>query len=159
MKNRFPLLVLPTYLALTADFSIVNIVVGILMAVAIGLLLPSSTKAMQWKRVPNAVLSGVVYSLALLKDTIWSGFAVSKVVLTPSIDLKTGVIKVNCHVTNEVQLALLAHSITLTPGEMVIGLDPVAGVLSMHCLDVEESERTIRETVKKRSALLERILL
>lgn len=104
--------------------------------------------------------------LALLSYTwgiLWNGFRSSlkvvKLVLSPKIELATGVIALQTGDLSERQLltALSAHSINTTPGEMVIDIAD-GGVLYVHCLDLEASRPVVEEEQVRRLKLLRRIL-
>jgi multicomponent Na+:H+ antiporter subunit E len=51
---------------------------------------------------------------------------------------------------------LSAHAITLTPGELVLGIDD-QGVLYVHCLDVTQSAAYAAEAQQLRQELLSKI--
>lgn len=51
-----------------------------------------------------------------------------------------------------------AHSITITPGEMVVEYDKSGKVMYVHCVDVEQSGKTLDTAQAYRLAYFKRIL-
>jgi len=51
-----------------------------------------------------------------------------------------------------------AHSITITPGEMVVDYDKEGKVMYVHCVDVEQSGKTLEPAQTYRLAYFKRIL-
>jgi multicomponent Na+:H+ antiporter subunit E len=105
---------------------------------------------------PVAIL---LYTGEILWNGLLSSFKVVKLVLSPRINLATGVIALQTGDLSETQLltALSAHSINTTPGELVIDIAD-GGVLYVHCLELEASRKVIEQEQARRLALLRRIL-
>lgn len=147
------------YLGLTAHFSVGNLIVGLLVALAAtALLRPTTGASLNWRRLPGALLALAQYLLILARELIVSGFQVAVIVLTPSLPIRPGIIAIPSGCESELATALSAHSITLTPGEMVVEIDEDR-VMYTHVLDVTHAEQHVANAQTMRRELLQRIFV
>ncbi|NDJ53778.1 MAG: Na+/H+ antiporter subunit E [Chloroflexi bacterium] len=91
------------------------------------------------RRLPDQVLAFVLYTLIMLKDIAVSSIDVTRRVLSPRMPLASGIvaIEVDDESTHQLMAALSAHSINLTPGEMVVDFDGTK-TMYVHALDVHD---------------------
>jgi multicomponent Na+:H+ antiporter subunit E len=82
---------------------------------------------------------------------------VARVVLTPGVSLRQGIIAIPAETSSDLGRALSAHAITVTPGEMVVEMDE-EGTMYTHCLDATAAAETAVAHQRQRRAMLERIL-
>lgn len=110
-------------------------------------------------RTLDQPLAILIYGGTILLSGLKSSLKVVKLVLSPKIELETGIVALNTGDLSESQLltALSAHGINTTPGELVIDIAD-GGVLYIHCLNLEASSRVIEEEQAQRLRLLRRIL-
>lgn len=139
----------------TLDSLLVGYVVGIIVLLllrAMGITFTTSASA----RRPIAM---VQYVAALLWSSITSSLKVARLVLSPKIELKTGIIALNTGDLSESQMlsALSAHAINMTPGELVIDLED-GGVLYIHCIDVVASRANIEREQEERLKILKDLI-
>lgn len=146
-----------TYLALTSNLELSNIVVGVLLSALIGLLLPRVPYRWRYANLPLMLLALVRYVVQLIYDLIVSGIQVARIVLDPALPLKPGIIAIPSQSESPLSTALSAHAITLTPGEMVVEIDE-KNVMYTHTLDAEEAETAVRNAQRLRSELLDAIV-
>lgn len=145
------------YLALTGNVQPANLVVGTLVAVGISLLRPKmNLPLMSLKRIPQFLWAGIRYLFVVAWDVIRGGISTARIVLDPNLPLNPGIIAIPSGTQSELGTALSAHSITLSPGEMVVAIDD-EGVMYTHCLNVDDSERIVAEAQKLRKNLLSRM--
>ncbi len=144
------------YLLLTGNWALNNLVTGFILAGLVVVLVRPAKRPFAWKRLPDALLASVLYLLRLFWDLLVSGIQVSRIVLTPSLPIKPGIVAIPSHCETDLGVALSAHAITLTPGELVIEIDE-AGVMYTHMLDATAPEKKIAEAQKERRDLLSRI--
>jgi len=144
------------YLALTANLESVNLIFGILISLGISFLIQPQRLSIAWERTPLAIVSGFRYLGVLIMDMIKSGIQVGKIILTPGLPINPGIIEINAGCQSELNTALTAHNLTLTPGEIVLEMDD-QGILFVHCLDTRQSEQYITEIKKLRKELLSNI--
>lgn len=144
------------YLALTSNLQPANIIVGVLLAgLALALIRPER-RSMSPRDYPRSLLALGRYGATLAADLVISGLQVARVVLTPSLPIRPGVIAIPSETESDLGLALSAHAITLTPGNLVVETD-ADGVMYTHCLDAMDAAETVGEAQRMRRELLDQI--
>lgn len=147
------------WVAVTGEVSLEGLFVGFIVGVLtlallhrVGVNLPKRISGRQ----PIALL---IYTAGILWNGLISSFQVVRLVLSPKIELKTGIVALPTGDTSEGQqlAALSAHGINMTPGQLVIDFDD-EGTLYIHCLDLEASRPTLESDQARRLQLLRRIL-
>ena len=142
------------YLILSGNVTLPNLVVGALIALGVSMLLPGRKDAgFDWKRSPAFVWAMVRYVFVVILDILKGGVATARIVLSPKMPLKTGIIAIPSGSKSELGTALSAHAITLSPGELVVEMDD-EGVMYTHCLNVDKSEVHVAEAQALRRNLL-----
>lgn len=155
---RTILILLVIYLALTANLQLSNIVLGVLVAgIATALLRPQPGR-MNLRRLPAASWAIVRYVAILASDVVRSGVTVARIVLDPKLPIRPGIVAIPSGCNSELGAALSAHALSITPGELVIGIDE-AGVLYTHCLDVTHAAEYAAEAQAMRRDLLSKIFV
>jgi multisubunit Na+/H+ antiporter MnhE subunit len=145
------------YLALTGNAEPANLVVGALVAVGISLLRTKmNLPLVPLKRLPQFLWAGIRYIVVVAGDVIRGGISTARIVLDPNLPLNPGIIAIPSGTQSELGTALSAHSISLSPGEMVVAIDD-EGVMYTHCLDVDDSEKMVANAQKLRKNLLNRM--
>jgi len=146
-----------TYLALTANLKLSNIIVGLLLSVLILLLLRPATQVVNWRFLPSTTWATVRYIAVLAYDLIVSGIQVARIVLDPALPIQQGNIAIPTNCQSEAAQALSAHAITLTPGEMVVEMS-AEGVMYTHVLNADHAEESVAEAQQKREQMLRKIM-
>jgi multicomponent Na+:H+ antiporter subunit E len=108
------------------------------------------------RRLPGGVWSAIRYVVILIVDVLKSGIGVARIVLDPALPIRPGIIAIESGCETELGTAISAHAISITPGELVLGIDE-AGVLYVHCLDATRSAESATAAQKQRRELLSRI--
>lgn len=150
------LLLLFVYLELSFNLEFSNLVVGLFIASFITFLVRPRSGPIEWSRLPASIWALVKYLAILAYDLIKSGILVARLVLTPKMRLRQGIVAIPAECDSELGTALSAHAITITPGESVVEMDD-EGVMYTHCLDVTEADKYMAEAQKMRKDLLEKI--
>lgn len=129
----------------------VGIVVGVLCVLLLDRLGISFSRRLSLKQ-PVAL---IVYAGTILWNGLISSIKVVKLVLSPKIELKTGIVALPTgdKSPEQVLAALSAHGINMTPGQLVIDFDD-QGVLYIHCLDLESARSTLEAEQTRRLGLL-----
>jgi multicomponent Na+:H+ antiporter subunit E len=157
MNRLFTILLLTIfYLGITVNLEFLNILAGLLIATGIAFLLPSEKKPLRWRELPQILVAFVRYVVILAFDLIKSGFQVAGIVLSPKMKIQQGIGAIHTEVESDVGVALSAHAITLTPGELVVEIDETDHFY-MHCLDATKSAEYAQEAQKMRRDLLDKI--
>ena len=144
------------YLALTANFRLNNLVLGLLIAIGLTLLMRPPRGAFELRRLPVALLALGRYLFVVLVDAVKSGIVAARLVLDPDLPVKPGIIAIQSGCDSELATALSAHAITLAPGEMVIEIGK-DGVMYTHALDATRAVEYVQEAQQLRRELLRRI--
>lgn len=155
---RMILILLVIYLALTGNLQLSNIVLGALVAGAATVLLRPQPGRTDLRRLPAALWATIRYCAILAADVVRSGVGVARIVLDPALPIRPGIIAIPSGCSSELGAALSAHALTITPGEMVIGMDE-AGVMYAHCLDATRSAEYAAEAQAMRRDLLSKIFV
>lgn len=145
------------YLALTGNAEPANLAVGVLVAVGISLLRPKmNLPLITLKRLPQFLWAGIRYLVVVVWDVVRGGISTARIVLDPSLPLNPGIIAIPSGTRSELGTALSAHSITLSPGEMVVAIDD-EGIMYTHCLNVDDSNKIVADAQNLRKNLLSRM--
>ncbi|MAT96276.1 MAG: hypothetical protein CL608_03965 [Anaerolineaceae bacterium] len=144
------------YLLLTGNWAVNNLVTGLILAGLVVLLVRPAKRPFTWKRLPDALLASGIYLLRLLWDLLVSGIQVARIVLNPSLPINPGIVAIPSQCVTDLGVALSAHAITLTPGELVVEIDE-AGIMYTHMLDASNPDEMVAEAQQMRRDLLSRI--
>lgn len=94
------------------------------------------------------------YLTLLIKEIITANFLVAKVVLSPKMDISPEMIVYETKLKSDINKAILANSITLTPGTLTVTLKD--NKLRVHCLKKEYIEDVIDSKFEKILLKMER---
>lgn len=115
------------------------LVVGIAVSLIIALLLRGGTSFLSgFNATPRAVGAAVVYLLYFLKELVKANLKLAAIVLSPSLPVRPGIVKVRTRLKSPMGRLLLANSITLTPGTLTVELD--GEWLYIHWVTVESTD-------------------
>ena len=116
------LLVLWTLLNNSLDTGV--LAVGAMAALIITLLFRNNLSVFsEFRASPRALLASFAYLFFFLKELIKSNLRLAGIVLSPSLPLKPGIVKVRTRLKSPMGRLLLANSITLTPGTLTVDMD------------------------------------
>ncbi|MFH1314341.1 MAG: Na+/H+ antiporter subunit E [Candidatus Eisenbacteria bacterium] len=143
----------------TWDLDIQSTVVGIIVAIFVGLFLGDKIP----RRLGVADVFKRVFWLAVYVPmfswyVIIANLDVLYRVIHPDMPIRPGIVKVRTTLTNPAGRAMLANSITLTPGTMTVDMTD-DGYLYVHWINVksEDIEEATRHIVSKFEGVLRRI--
>lgn len=137
--------------------------IGVVLVVRFNTSYQAEDEPISWQRVPMQIVTLVLYVLRLTWDVMVSGASVAWVIIQPTMPIKPVVRRITTQDEQNSGLvaALSAHSITITPGEMVIDFEEEDGETYMliHSLNKDEStEETLIEDQKNRLSLIKRVI-
>lgn len=145
------------WVALWQDFSVGNIVVGLLLAFAV-------TRVFY---LPPVQLSGrfnVGYFLVFIFIFLWRVISASvqviEVEITKGPRVKNAIVAAPLLTRSDLLITLTGHLISLIPGSLIIEVDRSTATLYLHALDVETAEdaQKIRDEVNSAEAWVIRIM-
>jgi multicomponent Na+:H+ antiporter subunit E len=150
------ILVCLLYLLITADFSLMNIIISLAIGAGVSLAFRPERNIFSLKNFPAALWALFKYIFILIGDLLMSGIQVANILIQPKLEIKPGIITIPANCESELGNALSAHSITLTPGELVVELDE-HGNMYTHVLDVTHADEYTAAAQERRRNLLRKI--
>lgn len=79
-------------------------------------------------------------------ELVVSTFVVIGQVTRPRLNVRPGIFRVTTKLKSEWEITVLSNLITLTPGSVVMEVDPDNGVLYIHAMDADEFNQGILES-------------
>jgi multicomponent Na+:H+ antiporter subunit E len=157
MHTIIPIVVLMfTYLALSANLQVSNIILGFIIAAGILGLLRPRRRPVRWRRLPSALKALVVYVGLLLYNVFRSGIQMVRIILHPKLPIKSGIVAIPSGCDSELGRAISAHAISLPPGELFVEMDE-HGSMYIHSLDVDLTEKQAGAAQEIQGDMLKRI--
>ena len=80
-----------------------------------------------------------------LYELVLSAFRVARIVLKRDMDLHPGIFAYPLQVRRDIEIALLANMITLTPGTLSVDVSEDRSMLFVHAMDVKDPDATRRD--------------
>lgn len=106
----------------------------------------------------SRVAYAVAFALFLVKEVLVSAVDVGRDALTPGLSMHPGVAKLPLRCSTDVEVTLLASSITVTPGTLTVGIaSPTAtepGALFVHAVYGTDREQVLRDLRAMETRLL-----
>lgn len=153
----FTLIIWLVYLALTSEFSPVNLLLGLLVALIVTWLLRQRGHSLGIHHLARKPIDLLIYVYYQLVDLLKSGLQMVRIVFDPALPINPDFIDTKTRFDSELGMALSAHAITLTPGELVVEFDVENQAYLVHVLVQEEVGSNDPEQ-QKRFEVLERLL-
>ncbi len=91
------------------------------------------------------ILSLIGFMLFYIKEVVKTNFIVAMEVLTPTHYMKPGIIQINVESLTDRQLLIFCNLLTMTPGSMVVDVDPEKKFILVHILYLESEEAATKE--------------
>lgn len=165
MKNLigYVMLAIPfglVWVILTNQMSIESYFIGVLIGLFVVILgVYSDALVLDVSQLPQRAFAFIVYSLFMFWQVIVSGWDVTLRILGIR-PIRPGIIKLDIgdETHNEYIAGASAHSITITPGEMVVEYDRECCEMFVHCIDIEESSKTLQSAQANRLKYFRRII-
>jgi multisubunit Na+/H+ antiporter MnhE subunit len=87
--------------------------------------------------------------LAILTREIWmSAVTVAKLVLGPLERLRSGFLAIPMDAASDIEVTVLANSITLTPGTITVLVAPARHTIVIHAIDIGHDPEDVRRSIK-----------
>lgn len=112
------------WLMLMGRLTVDVLVVGILASLVIALLYPNGLSFFtELRATPAAFIAGLRYYGYFFKELVKANLRLTATVLSPSLPIKPGIVKVRTRLKSRMGRLMLANSITLTPGTLTVEMD------------------------------------
>ncbi|MEW5867637.1 MAG: Na+/H+ antiporter subunit E [Chloroflexota bacterium] len=138
------------WISLTGQFTVVNFIIGFGLGFT---LLWLTQRAMGDSRYFRKVPQVFGFLLFFLWELLLASVRSAYFVLAPRRKLRPGVIAIPLDLQGEVEIALLANLITLTPGSLSLDVSDDQRTLYLHAMhieDVEKYRRSIKDGFERR---------
>ena len=143
--------------ALWGDWSIGNLVFGLLLAVLVTrvLILPPVTLSGRFNPV-----YGAVFVVTFVWQVARASFHVFRLALTQGPRVHNAMVAVRLRQNNDVIMTAVGHTMALIPGSLVVEVDRAGGILYFHVMDVATGQQaqSSRASVLRTEATWIRIL-
>ncbi len=141
------LLLIAIWLLVTAEFTIANVVLGILLALGVRLI--GSRQALRRRyrswNLPR-IYQAIVLVFCFLWEVVKSGLTVAVDILRPQLRLRPGIVAIPVRGQSATSITILANLITMTPGTLSLWTDERKQILYVHAMQIEDAER-FRQTI------------
>lgn len=143
------------WLLLVNGFSVAQLLLGAVL----GVLIPYYTSDF-WPERPRLRRPGLAlrYLLRLLFDILVANFQVARLVLGPTRRLRPAFLRLPLELEDDFAIAVLASTITLTPGTVSADLSPDRRELLVHCLDSPDPQALARRLKARYEGLIGEML-
>jgi multicomponent Na+:H+ antiporter subunit E len=112
------------WLMLMGRLTVDVLAVGVLASLVIALLYPNGLSFFtEFRATPEAVIAGFRYYGHFFKELVRSNVRLAAIVLSPSLPINPGIVKVRTRLKSRMGRLMLANSITLTPGTLTVEMD------------------------------------
>jgi multicomponent Na+:H+ antiporter subunit E len=150
------LLLAASWLLIVSSVAAAELIAGAVAIVVIVLLTHRSRDLLGGLRMSlKALLFTPIYLMVFLWQLIRSNLDIARRVLSPSLPINPGIVKVQTQLQSPMGKLILANSITLTPGTLT--LDVEGNSLFVHWVDVKGSD--VNEATQAIVAGFERTLM
>jgi len=136
------------WLLLNNSLSLEVFVIGAVVSIIISLMFCSGCDIFnEISLTPKAIYATLMFIFVFLGALVKANLSITKRVLSPSLPINPGIVKVKTQLTSKVGRMVLANAITLTPGTFTLELD--GEDLFVHWVDVKsgETEENTKEIV------------
>jgi multicomponent Na+:H+ antiporter subunit E len=124
------------------------LIVGALASAAIALFYRDALSFLGEARyTPAALIAAIGYLLFFLKELVKSNLRLAAAVLSPSLPVRPGFVKVRTKLQSRMGRLLLANSITLTPGTLTVELEDEWLYVHWVMMETADMERATEEIV------------
>jgi multicomponent Na+:H+ antiporter subunit E len=96
----------------------------------------------------HQILPFLRFLAILTREIVLSSITVAKIVLGPLDGMRSGFLAIPLDAATDLEIAVLANAITLTPGTITVHVDPPARTLIIHAIDIGQSPDEVRTSIK-----------
>ena len=127
------------WLMLEGSLAVDALIIGATISIIIAILYPAGISFFtEFRLTPRAILIGLLYYGFFLKELVKSNIKMASIVLSPSLPIQPGIVKVRTRLKSRMGRLMLANSITLTPGTLTVELK--GEWIYVHCVNVEATD-------------------
>ncbi len=108
---------------------------------------------------PSRLIAAATLLLSFTLALVRANIAVAKLVLSPRLRIRPGIVRFPTVLRSDAAITLLANMITLTPGTLTVAVSENRDCIHVHALDIDEPGQVvadIRRDMERHIARLER---
>lgn len=132
------LLLFAVWILLTGSVNSDELTAGIIISFLISILFFKQNVSGQIKLTPKALFYAVLYFFIFTYALIKSNLDVAYRVIHPGLPIRPGIVKVQTRLQSKLGRAILASSITLTPGTLTV--DTKGDIFYIHWINVRDGD-------------------
>lgn len=142
MRGKFLANILLTiiWVFLTGSFAIVNFIFGFIISFLILWIISSRDEENKYVRLIPKLISFILF---FLWEVVKANIQVAYEVITPTNNMKPGIVKIPLDAKTNIEITLLANLITLTPGTLSLDVSEDKKVLYVHSMYVNDKQEFI----------------
>ena len=134
----------------------VNIIIGVVISLFLSVVFCSNCDLFtSINLTPKAFAYTFMYLVVFIIELIKANIDVTKRVLSPSLPINPGIVKVKTKLKSKMARLILADSITLTPGTFTLQVEDDTFYIHWINVDNEDVEKVTEELVRKFEKYLE----
>lgn len=147
LRHQLPLLLwlVLVWMLLWGTWSWANVLSGLLVALAVAVLLPLPAVVGGIRVRPLPLVEFLAHFLV---DLAISGTQVAWQALRPGRQRRSAVIRVRLRIDSDLLLTIVAQTVSLVPGSLVLDLDREERSIAIHLLHVRDLEHVAREKAR-----------
>jgi multicomponent Na+:H+ antiporter subunit E len=141
IRSPVVVLIALTWVALTGQFSLLNLAIGTVLAlVSVQLAVP----ARRGTKPLRASWALVRFPFVVIWELVLSNLRVARSVLfTPLAELRPGIIAVPLDLESDAEITALANLLTLTPGTLTLDVSDDRTTIFVHVMDLSDEEEAV----------------
>lgn len=161
--RRYPYLVLAlavTWMFLRGALTILSFVEGLFLGIVAAVITRAIIKpgfAEAFPRVVRRIPAYLRYLAFFIGSVIVGNLDVSYRALRPKLQVYPGILAVDITGRSEIEVTMMANTITLTPGTLTMDVDMGLGLMFVHTINARDLER-VRQELKEVESYVRRVL-
>lgn len=131
-----------TWMLVFGEFSLSQALLGLAFGVAFVLMTGAGhRRVVPLAKLPGHLLYLAVYLLVLIPyDIVISNLDMARRIARPRPAIRPGIVRFQLESASDATAGLVAHAITMSPGQMVVDYSDDSRTIYVHLLDVVEAE-------------------
>jgi len=157
-KNLFVsfVVMMIAWLLLNWTINPVNIAIGVVLSLIISIVFCSKCELFtSINLTPKAFIYTFIYLFVFLIELIKANIDVTRRVLSPSLPINPGIVKVKTKLKSKMARLILANSITLTPGTFTLQVEEDSFYIHWISTETNDVEKATEELIAKFEKYLE----
>lgn len=137
------------WILLNGTLAVDTLLIGVVASLVIVYFFRDSLSFLsEFRFTPQALIASLKYVIYFLKELVISNLRLATVVLSPTLPINPGIVKVRTRLKSRMGRLLLANSITLTPGTLTVEMEDewlYIHWVNLESADIDDATRQIVE--------------